>query len=162
MPIHFSCPDCATDYTVADAVAGKRTRCPKCGTDMRVPGGSRAPEEPPPPRAPEPPSAVRPYREPDARENDRDDYRDNRRDSYRDDYRARRRGRYDDDDRPARQGFRCPYCGSHAVPYFRPKISAAGWVVFALMLLFCFPLFWVGLLITEQQRFCQDCGIKLG
>lgn len=35
--IQFSCPSCARVYTVADEFAGKKTRCRKCDTKLRVP-----------------------------------------------------------------------------------------------------------------------------
>jgi DNA-directed RNA polymerase subunit RPC12/RpoP len=57
---------------------------------------------------------------------------------------------------------RCPYCGSTAAPYYTNVISQAGWITFALLLVFCFPLFWIGLLITEPQRMCSDCNARLG
>jgi DNA-directed RNA polymerase subunit RPC12/RpoP len=75
---------------------------------------------------------------------------------------------YEDDDeerarpRSRRRGFRCPYCHSDHVPVSRRKISAAGWVVFVILLLFCLPLFWIGLLITEEYRECSECGMKIG
>ncbi len=76
---------------------------------------------------------------------------------------------YDDDDRdqrrvsrPGRRGFCCPYCGSTDVPITKSKISAAGWVVFAVLLVFCFPLFWIGLFIKEDFKECADCGTKVG
>lgn len=69
----------------------------------------------------------------------------------------RRRPRADDD-----RGFRCPYCRSPEFPVTRSKISTGGWVVFATMILFCFPLFWIGLLMTESYRECADCGMKVG
>ena len=69
----------------------------------------------------------------------------------------------DDDDRSGRRGrFRCPFCGSRDLPVTKSQISGAGWVVFVVMLLFCFPLFWIGLLIKEDYRVCHECGSKLG
>jgi RNA polymerase subunit RPABC4/transcription elongation factor Spt4 len=59
-------------------------------------------------------------------------------------------------------GFRCPYCHSMQMPVIVQKISPGGWIVFAVMLLVCFPLFWIGLLMKEDQRFCRACGMKLG
>jgi hypothetical protein len=41
------------------------------------------------------------------------------------------------------------------------KISSGGWVVFALMLLFCFPLFWIGLLMKDEHQFCSQCRVRL-
>ncbi len=62
---------------------------------------------------------------------------------------------------PAPMSFRCPYCQSTHPPLISSKISDAGWIVFAVMLLFCFPLFWIGLLMKEDQRICRSCGMKL-
>jgi DNA-directed RNA polymerase subunit RPC12/RpoP len=56
---------------------------------------------------------------------------------------------------------RCPYCGSTTSPYTTTEISQAGWITFALLLVFCFPLFWIGLLITESHRKCSDCNARL-
>jgi lipopolysaccharide-induced tumor necrosis factor-alpha factor len=63
--------------------------------------------------------------------------------------------------RERRVGFECPYCGTREPPYLTSTISSEGWVVFALMLVFCFPLFWIGLLMTQEQRHCADCGVRL-
>ncbi len=41
------------------------------------------------------------------------------------------------------------------------RISVAGWIVFAVLLLFCFPLFWIGLLIKEEYRSCYECGVRI-
>ncbi len=59
-------------------------------------------------------------------------------------------------------GFRCPFCGSDEFPLRRSQISVGGWIVFAVMILVCFPLFWIGLLIKEEYRVCAECGMKLG
>jgi DNA-directed RNA polymerase subunit RPC12/RpoP len=58
-------------------------------------------------------------------------------------------------------GFRCRYCGTTEPPYYVSQISNEGWTVFVLMLVFCFPLFWIGLLMTEERRHCYDCGARL-
>jgi len=96
---------------------------------------------------------------------DDDDYDDRPRRRYEDDYDdrpSRRRDDYHEDDRDRdRYGYRCPYCRSTARPYVRSQISPAGWVVFALMLFFCTPLFFIGLLMTEEYRECADCGMRL-
>jgi DNA-directed RNA polymerase subunit RPC12/RpoP len=55
----------------------------------------------------------------------------------------------------------CDRCGSTEPPYARTQISQAGWITFALLLIFFFPLFWVGLLITETEWRCRDCGARL-
>ena len=75
------------------------------------------------------------------------------------------RGRNDEyDDRPVRRrrGFECPYCGTDELPVVKSQISTGGWIVFAVMLVTCFPLFWIGLLIKEDYRECYDCGVQLG
>lgn len=59
-------------------------------------------------------------------------------------------------------GFRCPYCQSQHTPIVTSQISTGGWVVFAMMILFCFPLFWIGLLMKEYHRVCGSCGMRLG
>ncbi len=69
-------------------------------------------------------------------------------------YHAHRRRR-----RRARE--QCDRCGSTARPYETTAISPAGWVTFALLLVCFFPLFWVGLLMTETRVRCADCGAFL-
>lgn len=57
--------------------------------------------------------------------------------------------------------FRCPSCGTHYPPVLERKISTAGWVTFAILLVTVFPLFWIGLLIREDVPVCQVCQAKL-
>jgi hypothetical protein len=59
-------------------------------------------------------------------------------------------------------GYRCPHCGTSAPPQITRSISTGGWVVFVVMLLLCFPLFWIGFLIKEENRVCSMCMTKLG
>jgi RNA polymerase subunit RPABC4/transcription elongation factor Spt4 len=59
-------------------------------------------------------------------------------------------------------GYRCPRCGTQNLPWLTRKISAAGWVVFAVLLVMFFPLFWIGFLIKEDVKICSVCGIKVG
>jgi len=93
-------------------------------------------------------------------DDDDDDDRISDRPSRRRSGSGRRRDDDDDyDDRPSRRsGFRCPYCDSSAPPISNTRVSAAGWVVMVLFILFFLPLFWVGLLIREEYRTCADCG----
>ncbi|HEX8748398.1 MAG TPA: LITAF-like zinc ribbon domain-containing protein [Pyrinomonadaceae bacterium] len=63
---------------------------------------------------------------------------------------------------PPAAGYRCPYCKSTAPPFTIEKISDGGWITFAMMMLFCFPLFWIGLLMKESQQFCSACRTRLG
>jgi DNA-directed RNA polymerase subunit RPC12/RpoP len=55
----------------------------------------------------------------------------------------------------------CPYCDSTARPYSTWVVSQGGWVVFAVLLVLFFPLCWIGLLMTEPQYKCSDCGARL-
>lgn len=59
------------------------------------------------------------------------------------------------------QNFRCPNCMSNLMPRLEKRISTAGWVTFSLLLVFFFPLFWIGLLIKEEVPVCQSCNTKL-
>ena len=58
--------------------------------------------------------------------------------------------------------FKCPYCQSQSPPIQQQKISTAGWVLFVVLLLACFPLCWIGLLIKEDYLSCSFCGLNLG
>jgi len=57
--------------------------------------------------------------------------------------------------------FRCPHCMSHFPPRIERRISTAGWITFAILLVLFFPLFWIGLLIKEDVRVCQTCNSKV-
>jgi len=59
-------------------------------------------------------------------------------------------------------GYRCPRCGTQNLPHIQRKISTAGWIVFAALLLIFFPLFWVGFLMKEDVRTCPVCNLKVG
>jgi|CXWL01.1.fsa_nt_gi DNA-directed RNA polymerase subunit RPC12/RpoP len=59
------------------------------------------------------------------------------------------------------QPFRCPHCTSQMMPRVERRISTAGWITFAVLLVFFFPLFWIGLLIKEDVPICQACSSKL-
>lgn len=94
-----------------------------------------------------------------ARRRDDDEYDDDPRDDRNDrDYDDEPRGR------PARRrrNFECPYCGSTELPVKKNQISVGGWIVFAVMIFVCLPLFWIGLLMKEEVETCYDCGRKIG
>ena len=57
--------------------------------------------------------------------------------------------------------YKCPYCGTNQPPYTSSQISTGGWIVFAVMLLVCFPLFWIGLLMKENVSICPVCRATL-
>jgi lipopolysaccharide-induced tumor necrosis factor-alpha factor len=62
-------------------------------------------------------------------------------------------------------GFRCPFCGFQGPPSTTKKISAAGWILFAALLVMCIPLCWLPFVIDgckEEERRCLGCGSRLG
>jgi RNA polymerase subunit RPABC4/transcription elongation factor Spt4 len=59
------------------------------------------------------------------------------------------------------QSYRCPRCFSQHFPRYEKKISTAGWVVFAVLLVTFFPLFWIGFLIKEDVRICPMCNLRV-
>ena len=58
-------------------------------------------------------------------------------------------------------GYRCPRCASTQLPYRDKRISTAGWIVFAALLLTFFPLFWLGFFIKEEILVCPVCNFKM-
>jgi hypothetical protein len=79
--------------------------------------------------------------------------------------RRKRRRRHDDDDDDDDDDagrFRCPYCRTKARPIIKQEVSSTGWIILVVLLICCFPFFWIGLLVKEDQRVCSRCGIKLG
>ena len=58
--------------------------------------------------------------------------------------------------------YRWPHCMSQFLPKTERRISTAGWIVFAVLLVTFFPLFWVGLLIKEDVQTCPSCNTRLG
>ncbi|MFZ1933146.1 MAG: LITAF-like zinc ribbon domain-containing protein [Thermoguttaceae bacterium] len=62
-------------------------------------------------------------------------------------------------------GIRCPFCGYEGQPLVRKAMSAAGWVLFVVLLLFCIPLCWLPFVIDgckDELRKCASCGSKIG
>jgi|HubBroStandDraft_1064217.scaffolds.fasta_scaffold260963_1 hypothetical protein len=57
--------------------------------------------------------------------------------------------------------FCCRSCGYSGHAMVTQKVSAGGWVVFVLLLLFCFPLFWIGLLMKENRSQCPSCRVMV-
>lgn len=57
--------------------------------------------------------------------------------------------------------YRCPNCGTHYLPVIERRISTAGWITFALLLVFTFVFFWIGLLIKEDVSVCPVCKYRL-
>lgn len=56
----------------------------------------------------------------------------------------------------------CPFCRYQGQPTQHHKISTGGWVVFAVLLVFCFPICWIGLGIRETTIECTGCGTPVG
>lgn len=57
--------------------------------------------------------------------------------------------------------YRCPNCGTTTLPIVERRISTAGWITFALLLVFTFIFFWVGLLMKENVSVCPVCRATL-
>jgi RNA polymerase subunit RPABC4/transcription elongation factor Spt4 len=57
--------------------------------------------------------------------------------------------------------FRCPKCMSSIAPRQERRVSTAGWITLAVLVVFFFPLFWIGLLIKEDVQVCTQCGTKV-
>lgn len=142
MAIPVTCPSCKFEGDAPEETAGKTVLCPDCKASIPVPGGqtSRVSERPRP-------VSERPSRRPPPLDDlDDDDDRPSRRPS-------RRRGGY---------GSVCHVCGSDAPPVITQQVSAAGWIVFVLLLIFVCPLIcWIGLFIKEDVKKCSDCGARL-
>ncbi len=60
----------------------------------------------------------------------------------------------------AMSNFRCPRCSSTNLPRIEKRISSSGWITFAILLIFFFPLFWIGFMMKEDVRVCPTCGLK--
>lgn len=58
--------------------------------------------------------------------------------------------------------YRCPRCASQLMPKMEKRISSAGWIVFAVLLITFFPLFWIGFFIKEEIPVCPVCNLKVG
>ena len=57
--------------------------------------------------------------------------------------------------------YRCPRCGTTYLPIIEKRISTAGWVVFAVLLVLTFIFFWVGLCMREEVAICPVCRSRL-
>ena len=57
--------------------------------------------------------------------------------------------------------FRCPHCQTTQPPVVARRIGTAGWIVFFALLVFCFPLCFIGLFIKEEYRQCSWCRAAL-
>jgi predicted Zn finger-like uncharacterized protein len=162
LPVEIKpCPSCQTRLSVETPNIGGEVSCPKCGTAFRAvrvdvaspPAGGRRQRDG---------SLVRLGSGSEKDDEDDRDRRRSRRDED-DDRRERRSRRYNDEDDDRRRSRRggCPSCGSDARPLYRSEISTAGWVTFAVLLSFCAPLCWIGLLMKDEYRACGECGRRV-
>lgn len=63
--------------------------------------------------------------------------------------------------RGLRPVYRCPHCGTTALPIVTKRVSSAGWAVFAILLIVTLFLFWIGLLMQEEVRVCPVCNRRV-
>ncbi|MCI0704162.1 MAG: hypothetical protein L0241_24150 [Planctomycetia bacterium] len=140
MSITVYCPSCKTRLTVDDDRAHDEFPCPECDEPIRA----WALKESPPAAEPEQVAEVKPRR---SRRRDDEDYEEEERP-------RKRRGR--------RNRGGCPYCGYTGSPARGSRISQAGWITFAVLLLLCWPLCFIGLFMKEDYPVCYDCGRGLG
>ncbi|MDR1841936.1 MAG: LITAF-like zinc ribbon domain-containing protein [Holophagales bacterium] len=58
----------------------------------------------------------------------------------------------------------CYICGSEERPVMVKKnLSAGGWALFAVLVLFCIPLCWLPFVIDgckEEEWKCPSCGVR--
>lgn len=158
MPIAFSCSTCAKPFTVGDHLAGKRSKCPGCGAMLQVPSATDTkpaadPPYSPPARPPLPPPVAPPPVIQDAIPTPHYPQHQQYQQPHPQQYSGHG---------PPQMGFQCPFCHTQQPPYVQSQISTAGWVLFVVLLIFCFPLCIIGLFIKENYRVCSGCGIKLG
>lgn len=57
--------------------------------------------------------------------------------------------------------WRCPYCQSSGGSYSEKHITSGGCMLAILLLLFCLPLCWLGLLFTDERAYCRSCRTRL-
>jgi DNA-directed RNA polymerase subunit M/transcription elongation factor TFIIS len=138
MTHEIPCPSCGEQLKVPDDLLGQRARCPSCGTIFTTALEDK-------------PSAVRTAVKPTTSNGPTRTVPD-----------VTAAPPTPSAEFRARSSFRCPNCQSDRPPMVSKQISAAGWITFAVLLVTCFPLFWIGLLITEPVRRCADCGTNLG
>ncbi|MFL5342194.1 MAG: LITAF-like zinc ribbon domain-containing protein [Gemmataceae bacterium] len=145
MAIPVNCPSCGFEGEASETTVGQTVLCPDCRYNIPVPDLNSKPtsshfrEQPPPERK---------NRRPEIDVREEDDY---------DDRPVRRRNRRSS----LRYASTCKECGSDAPPIHRSQISVAGWIVFVVMLLLCWPLCFIGLFIKDEYSVCGECGARI-
>ena len=81
--------------------------------------------------------------------------------SYRPQYPAGPQGLIVNTPRDLTGNYRCPNCGTHYLPVIERRVSTAGWITFALLLVFTIIFFWIGLLMREDVSVCPVCKYRL-
>ena len=59
---------------------------------------------------------------------------------------------------------KCPFCNHEGDPLVDKKMSVPGWILFAVLLVFCLPLCWLPFVIDgckEPVRKCASCGATI-
>jgi DNA-directed RNA polymerase subunit RPC12/RpoP len=141
----ITCPTCAQRILVPEAPPQS-----KAGTNKTTLGKVIPEDDRPAPQVVAAPDAdeERPSRRRKSGRREDDDYEDERDD-------------YDDRRRDDRRDIRCPFCDRRAGYYVREEISQQGWLVFIILLLFFFPLCFLGLFMKEKVRYCRRCNSRL-
>ena len=62
----------------------------------------------------------------------------------------------------AQDALTCPFCREDMQPISKQQITAPGYIICFVLLLFCLPLCWIGLLVQETILCCNKCGAQLG
>lgn len=145
--ILYSCPTCGARLEAENHCTGQKHACPQCEQRLQVPA-------PPPsrdnktvlgkPLAQDNKTILgKPFREPVVLEVAEDE----------DDRRSRRKRHH--------SSFECPRCGSREKPEIRKETAAVGWILFVVLLLFFFPLCWLGIFMRETWEVCWACGHRV-
>jgi hypothetical protein len=142
MAIVFECAGCGAELEMGDSYAGDFINCPDCGQRTYVPRSAARCD------------GCGRKREEEVPCEDCDALFCSRKCLRRHEKKKHRRGR-----RPS--GRVCDWCDSDEPPVYRRQISVAGWVTFAVLVLLCWPLCFLGLFITEDVAHCNDCGRRL-
>ena len=81
--------------------------------------------------------------------------------NYRPQYPAGPQGLIVNTPRDLTGNYRCPNCGTHYLPVIEKRVSTAGWITFALLLVFTVIFFWIGLCMREEVSVCPVCKFRL-
>lgn len=63
---------------------------------------------------------------------------------------------------PGPMAWTCPFCRYQGQPARSLKTTTGGWIVFCVLLIFCFPLCWIGLTMKQQTTRCASCHTPVG